>query len=502
MDLNTDILEKARAYEARYAPFIPAQDRPAYHFTPPIGWMNDPNGWSWYKGEYHLFFQYHPYDVHWGPMHWGHATSKDGIVWQFHPAALGPDQPYDKDGVFSGSAVELDDGRLLLMYTGNCNEIQPDGSKLEVQTQAIAIGDGENFEKIAQNPVLTAKDLPEGGSRVDFRDPKIWREPDGTFKAVIGNRTEDGSGSVLLYSSCNGLDWTYESLIDRSWNEFGRMWECPDYFELDGSQILVVSPQDMQVSGLEFHNGNNTMAIVGHINKETGKFERDSLQSLDYGIDYYAPQSLLHPDGRRIAIGWMENWDACMPQITGQRWNGQMSVPRELTMENGRLLQNPIKELEAYRSRMVRHIFTVSEETSMPGIFGRVCDVTVEIEPVGSQEYEKFEMKIASGNQHYTKLTYKPRSSILKIDRSHAGSMRDIVHERKCHVANRNGKLKLRILLDRFGVEVFVNDGQQVLSAAIHTPMSANGITFAVEGQARICAEKYDLHFEGETKHD
>ncbi len=218
--MTSETLQKARDYERPY-PGNGASPRPCYHLTPRIGWMNDPNGFSYYKGQYHLFYQYHPYSTQWGPMHWGHAVSPDLLHWTYLPCALAPDQPYDGAGCFSGSAIELPDGRQLLMYTGVRREAQPNGTTQDVQTQCVAIGDGLDYEKLDCNPVLDETDLPEGGSRYDFRDPKLWREADGTYRCVVGNRTSDGSGSLPIYRSEDCIHWQLETVLDRCYNVFG-----------------------------------------------------------------------------------------------------------------------------------------------------------------------------------------------------------------------------------------------------------------------------------------
>lgn len=213
--MTSEALQKARDFEAQYGPHIPASERPIFHATPTIGWMNDPNGFSVYKGEYHLFYQYHPYSNEWGPMHWGHLKSRNLLCWERLPAAMAPDMPYDASGCFSGSAVELPDGRQMLMYTGVQRSRNPDGFIQEIQTQCIAVGDGIDYEKYDGNPVLNEKDLPQGGSPVDFRDPKIWREDDGTYYAAVGNRTEDNSGAILLYRSMDGFRWELVRVLDQ-----------------------------------------------------------------------------------------------------------------------------------------------------------------------------------------------------------------------------------------------------------------------------------------------
>ena len=246
-------LRDARKYEEATERAIEKEQKPDFHLCTRVGWMNDPNGFSYYKGEYHLFYQYHPYDSHWGPMHWGHAVSTDLLHWRYLPAALAPDTEYDRDGCFSGSAAVLPDGRHLLLYTGVSRETQPDGGMRDVQTQCIAIGDGVDYEKYAGNPVLTKKDLPEGSSKFDFRDPKMWQKPDGSYRCVAGNCTENGDGQVLLFSSPDGFDWKYEKILAANGGRYGRMWECPDFFLLDGKAVLLTSPMDMLPHEFEYH---------------------------------------------------------------------------------------------------------------------------------------------------------------------------------------------------------------------------------------------------------
>ena len=203
----SDELAKARSYEEHMETFIDRDDRPCFHLSSRVGWMNDPNGFAFYKGEYHLFYQYSPYTITWAPMHWGHAVSKDLLSWKNLPCALAPDMPYDNlGGCFSGSAIELPDGRLMLMYTGaGQNGKKEDGSPREFQTQCLAIGDGKDFQKYEGNPVIDGDSLPEGSSKEQFRDPKIWREDDGTYRAVVASLGPDNSGRIVVYRSDDGF---------------------------------------------------------------------------------------------------------------------------------------------------------------------------------------------------------------------------------------------------------------------------------------------------------
>ena len=493
--MTSEALQKARDFEARYGPLIPDSERPAFHATPIIGWMNDPNGFSMFQGEYHLFYQYHPYSNEWGPMHWGHLKTKDFLHWEQLPAAMAPDQEYDTSGCFSGGAVELPDGRQLLMYTGVQRAHNAEGFIQDVQTQCIVIGDGVDFEKCPLNPVLSRQDLPAGGSSVDFRDPKVWREPDGMYYVVIGNRTEDESGAILLYRSKDCLEWEFVRTLDRSYNQYGRMWECPDFFELDGRQIILTSPQEMNPVGWEFHAGNGTICLMGSYDPEKG-FARERVQAIDYGLDFYAPQTLLAPDGRRIMIAWMQNWSTVGAKPFHCRWFGQMTLPRELSVQNGRLYQVPVRELENYRGVGVfHHHISVSGETNLPGVQGRLVDMTVTVRPMGQSSYRWFRIHVAKDGQHDTIIRYKPDENTVKIDRTRSGLPYDIVHTRSFLIPPEGEEIKFRIILDRFSLEVFVNDGAVAASAVIYTPQEADAITFEAGGLALIDVEKYELIF-------
>lgn len=494
--MSSQTLREARRYEEATEKMIAAEDRPAFHLSTRVGWMNDPNGFSYYKGEYHMFYQYFPYATYWGPMHWGHAVSKDLLHWEYLPAALAPDTPYDRDGCFSGSAIGLPDGRHLLMYTGVLRMPQLDGPDREIQTQCLAVGDGIDYEKYIGNPVLDGKDIPEGCSKFDFRDPKIWRKEDGTYRCAIGNRPADESGQILLYSSADGFEWKFEKVLIENKNRFGLMWECPDFFSLDGKQVLLTSPQDMLPEGFEYHNGNGTLCLIGSYDEETDTFTEELNQSIDYGIDFYAPQTVLTPDGRRVMIGWMQNWDTCNMhnQRKEQKWFGQMSLPRELSIKNGCLYQNPIRELnELRRNKVAYEDVTFTDTIRLDGIEGRRVDMEIELDAGSDEIYKKFAVRFAQNEQYHTAISFRPHEQILKVDRKFSGSRRAIIHQRRCKVNSENGKLKMRLILDRFSVEVFVNDGEKVVTATMFTDQDAKGISFFADGQVRMNVVKYDL---------
>ncbi|MBQ2634833.1 MAG: glycoside hydrolase family 32 protein [Oscillospiraceae bacterium] len=495
--MNSELLQRARDYERDHIPAVPPALLPRYHLCGGVGWINDPNGFSLYKGEYHLFFQYNPYDVRWDTMHWGHVKTRDFLRWERLPAALAPDRDYDRDGCFSGSALETPDGRHLLMYTGVQKTLLPDGTVEELQRQCLAFGDGRDYEKYPGNPVLDGSALPPGGSRKDFRDPKLWREGDGYF-CVAGNRCPDGSGAVLLFQSPDALHWRYAATLAASGNRFGRMWECPDFFPLDGKRVLLLSPQEVRDHGPEFIDGNTTLCLIGELDPESGALTREREQPIDYGLDFYAPQTVLAADGRRVMIAWMQYWNSVdyrpEPPLP---FFGQLTVPRELRVRDGKLYQTPVRELESRRGAAVRCAgLTLRDETrQVPGVSGRCLDLLLTICPLPGETLRRFTLTLAAAGEHGLRLHYEPDQNTVTVDRSGCG-LPDSILNRRSFAVNADAALRLRLLLDRWSLELFVNDGEQAASFVLYAPQERTGIRFTAEGAAALDLEKYDLEFD------
>ena len=496
-------LMAARIAEKERGAAINRDEKPMFHLTPLCGWMNDPNGFSFYKGEYHLFYQYYPYDSCWNTMHWGHAVSKDLLHWEYKPAVLAPDTPWDEGGCFSGSAIELPDGRHLLIYTGLRRpvnreeeaEVEKAGQQ-HLQVQNLAFGDGTEYEKYEGNPVIGSDAVPESASRVDFRDPKIIVNKDGTYTCLIAGRADDGNGIIFMYRSEDGFTWKYRKPLIKNDGKFGTVWECPDFFELDGRQVFIVSPMEMKPKGLEYHNGNISIALIGDYDEGTGTFMPESDQALDYGIDFYAAQTLRMQDGRRVLIAWMQNWDTCLMRNNPAPWAGQMTLPRELSIRDGRVYQSPIRELEKYYTNIVSYKnVPVSDEISLYGVEGRTADIDITVKPApGEPLYRKFAVWFAMNEENHSAVRFIPQDGTVKIDRKYAGSRKAIVHQRRCLVKeSMDGHIRLRIILDRNSFEVFINDGRYVMSAVIPTELSAERIVFHAEGKAVIDVTKREI---------
>ena len=533
-------LAGAREYEEKQANLITDEMRPAYHFSPRTGWLNDPNGLSYYDGKYHLFYQYHPYSTYWGPMHWGHAVSDDLITWEYLPAALAPDTGYDYSGCFSGSAVTMDDGSHLLMYT-SCGDSSgdPTGKGRWIQLQSIAIrrpGESE-YAKYEGNPVISESDIPEGGDPYEFRDPYMWRCDDGSYRVLVANgRTsaEDGT-RLLLFRSEDGLNWGGGKVLFEDERRIGVMWECPNFFPLGGRHILMASPMDMQaeegeaVGSIRFPQGNNVCYITGDYDEQLEEFCPDAddadagyfmYEPVDGGLDFYAPQTFETVDGRRVMIGWMQ--DPSMSNLHSEdefRIFGQMTVPRELTLKDGRLIQWPVSELEKYRQVPVvyRNISIGTKEAevgvgslkdiqghSLNGIHGRMLDLELEIRPDeapgkdasgenGELSYREFAVRFAAGDSRYTEFRYDPERSVVTVDRSHSGQSGKISGKRTIRVRERKGRLSIRMLIDRWSAEIFINNGEQVMSLTYYTDLSAEGIEFLADGTVTLDAAAYRL---------
>ena len=246
--------------------------------------------------------------------------------------------------------------------------------------------------------------------------------------------------------------------------------------------------------GLEFHPGNSTLCIIGDYDREARHLLRDNIQAIDYGTDFYATQTVETPDGRRVMIAWMQSWESSGSKVKELPFFGQMTLPRELHVADGRLIQNPIRELEQYRSVKVKYQnVMISQETNLQGVSGRFLDMTVTVRP-GSKNnmYRYFRINLAKDGERATVIRHKPENNTIRVDRSRSGFPHDIVNSRDFPVSAYD-ELKLRIILDRYSLELFVNDGEQAASFVLYTPVSADSISFSCDGAAIIDVEKYDL---------
>ena len=480
MEKITELKNFSQVTDARYYP--------RYHLAAPYGWCNDPNGFCYYGGKYHFFYQHNPYAPQWGPMHWGHAVSEDLAYWKHLPIALKPEEPYEMNGgCFSGSAIEHD-GKLWLMYTGH-HDATPEEQEATgcgyLQLQCLAYSeDGVHFKKYEGNPVI--KDVrAEGVDLADIRDPKIWRH-DGKYYVVLGSRTPDKiHGQVLLFESEDLFDWKLKAISARSNDELGVMWECPNFAEIDGQDVLIFSPLELNMGTGKFFDDKAAGVLIGKLDYSTGIFEHGDFQYLDKGFDFYAPQIMQTPDGRTILIGWLATWSVELPEAA-DGWAGQMTIPRELHLRDGKIFSTPAKELANLRKwKPVTYTnLLLDEPTKLEGVSGDACELIMTVDAAKSK---KFSVSVRAGEGEATVLRYDEGK--FTLDRSNSGvpvhkitddpnNPGPLVENVREIELNPTEKLNLQIFIDRSSVEVFINDGAEVLSAKIYPKRVSQEIIF------------------------
>lgn len=449
-----------------------------YHIMPPAGLLNDPNGFIQFEGDYHLFYQFYPFDTCHGAKYWAHLKSKNLVDWQELPLALAPAQRYESHGCYSGSAVN-NNGILTLIYTGN---VKDKNDNRETYQCLATTEDGAHFEKLG--PVINNQ--PPGYTR-HFRDPKVWGK-DGEWFMVIGTQNTDEEGRVLLYKSEKLEDWKLIGEVAGSnlneLNNYGYMWECPDLFTLSGKEILIASPQGVESQ----KNINNEIIdqsgyLVGKLDYQTGSLEHGEFRELDRGFDFYAPQTTVDEKGRRILIAWMALPDQEENYIERSNgWVHTLTIPRELKInKDDKLIQKPVAELKKLRTEEVVHqnLKVDSSEIELAGIEGDSLELIVEFKTADADQFGVKLRSSADGSEE-TVITYNQKTKKLSFDKSNSGKGEAGVHscliEKKKH-------LKLHFFIDTSSIELFVNNGREVFTSRIYPKQSSQKIKFfAVNG--------------------
>ncbi len=460
--------------------------RQRYHFMAQTGWINDPNGLIYYKGKYHFFFQYNPYYGFWDYMHWGHAVSEDMLHWEYLPIALAPSEDYDdhmRGGCFSGSAIEHD-GKLFLMFTGTAN----DGKGFE-QTQCIAYSeDGVHFEKYEGNPVLRA---PEGVPAHQFRDPKVWKHGD-TYYMVCGASREN-KAQALLYRSEDMFHWTFFNVLAESRGEWGYMWECPDFFPMGDKYVLMFSPMGA---------GERTVVyMVGDFDYGTGKFTSRTNGEIDWGFDYYAPQSFVAPDGRRLIAAWANCWD-WMPFFKDwgpaykEGWCGSYNIVREVRMTaDGVLAFVPVKELEALRTEENKQeqLTVQAEETQLEAGDGVSFELKFKID-LGQTDADSLKLYLRCGGGKRMVCTFDFKNGQMLVDRNGSDGWSEGVSKSDMCLGEKK-ELDVHIFSDQSSLEIFTDGYTNNHSNNIFAGNEQNRISICASGGKAVLAgiESYGL---------
>ncbi len=458
--------------------------RPQFHFLPPAGWLNDPNGVSQRDGVFHLFYQYNPDAPVHDRIQWGHATSLDLVTWTHQPIALVPDDDGgpDMDGCWSGVLVD-DDGTPTLLYSGRNS-----ANRFEVGCLATGSDDLRTWSKYPQNPVVTA---PEDLDLVAFRDHCVWRE-NGTWRQLVGAGIRDVGGTALLFESDDLRRWRYVGPLAigdlhgadqlggkpgaATWT--GAMWECIDLFRVDadgtssppgardqptGTDVLVFSAWDDDT----FHS----LYYIGEYEGDT--FTPDSLHRLDLGERaFYAPQSFTDEAGRRLVFGWIQE-ERPESESIAAGWSGVMSLPRVATWHGGALDFAPAPEVAALRTEHIAIIngkapVALTPHDRIDGPNGQQLDLELDLRlpawaeadlTVLSNETERTVIRVGRAGFDVGHLT---------LDRS-AGSLNSAVRSTGragSFPIGDDGRVRLRVLIDHSVLEVFANG--QPLTARIY----------------------------------
>ncbi|WP_338540718.1 glycoside hydrolase family 32 protein [Paenibacillus tundrae] len=480
--------ERANTYIEQHQHEVDPTYRLGYHLMPQVGWMNDPNGFIYFNGAYHLFYQFYPYAPVWGPMHWGHAVSSDLVTWEHQPVALAPDRTYDIDGCFSGSAI-IKDGKLALMYTGHV-VTGPNKDHDYYQTQNIAESDnGIDFVKSTHNPVIPLDLIPAHTSKKDFRDPKVF-ERNGMYYCVLGSNDAAGNGLILLYRSTDLQQWSFVNVMAQSDGTLGDNWECPDLFAMGDQDVLIMSPQRMPAQGDNYRNLHSTVYMMGNLDEEQGVLDYEHYYPLDCGFDFYAPQTTEDAQGRRIMIAWMETWETEIPTQNAHQWAGAMTLPRELIRKGDRLTFQPLPELKQYRIDGMEHKdIRLDDGEHDLELSGDRYELHAVFE---AEQAQQFGLKLRTGENEETIISYDVAQSRLCFDRERAG--KGPGGERAVEVELRDGKLELQIFVDASSVEIFIQQGEQVMTGRIYPDPSSTGIKAFSSGVSTLTElRKWDL---------
>lgn len=472
--------EKEKASEMEVSAVMNDTDyRPNFHFTPKENWMNDPNGMFYLDGTYHLFYQYHPDSSTWGPMHWGHATSKDMIRWEHQPVALFPDE---HGWIFSGSAVvdknntsglgEDNQAPIVALYTYHDSEGEKQGRD-DFQTQGLAysLDQGKTWIKYKNNPVIK-----NPGIR-DFRDPKVtWDAKRNQWVMALATYEK-----TLFYTSKNLIDWDFASEFGEGIGAHGGVWECPDLIKMEvagTNEEKWVLIQSLNPGA--YNSGSGTQYFVGDFDGKN--FVAESYVNnlgekhnywIDFGKDNYAGVTWSNaPKGRTLFIGWMSNWEYANVVPT-QTWRSTSTIARELKLVNHdgtyRIVSSPVQELDSY---MEEQLTKESIAVSKPKTLLTVDDVSLsktklsfEIPDLKPMDY-RFLLTNAIGDSLI--FGYNHSENQFYIDRSKSGKV-DFNEQfaKKPSVAPRiaeNKKLEVTILLDKTSIELFYDQGSTVMT--------------------------------------
>ncbi|MDO4615487.1 MAG: sucrose-6-phosphate hydrolase [Lachnospiraceae bacterium] len=442
--------------------------RQTFHEQPVTGLLNDPNGFIYHDGTWHLFYQWCPWGAVHGLKYWYHTISKDLVTWENKGVCIRPDKEYDNKGAYSGSAYPGSDS-LYLYYTGNHRD--EDWTR-KPNTCLVKLKDDGRIEKLeaplfGMNPNYTEHQ----------RDPKlIHRKDAGKYNIVIGAESPDHKGRVLIYESEHRLSgWEFRGELKvEGYESFGNMWECPSIERIGNQDVLLFCPQNLSVPGRGgsiHHNG----YLLGEMDWETLEFHHDgSFHVLDFGFDSYAAECAanIEDPNKAILVAWMGLPDASYPVTDEENWSGCLTLPRELTVRNRRLIQRPLEALKALREK---------EENPAEGRLPEACEMELTGAGDAALTLKLFTQEKGEGG---VVISYDPEKREISVDRSGMKNRFNTEHGECRTRPLESGLRHLRIFIDHSSLEIFVNDGDAVFTSRAFPEKDEHG--FVLEGGADV----------------
>ena len=453
------VLKSAEELRPLHERIIHSDYRQHYHIQAVTGLLNDPNGFVFHDGVWHLFYQWCPWGAVHGLKYWYHTTSEDLVSWKNAGVCIRPDTEFDNKGAYSGSALPTADS-VYLYYTGNHRD--EDWTR-RPYTCLVELNDDGSAAKLP----------PLFGMNEDYtehqRDPKIiHNKENGKYYIVLGAQTKDKRGCILIYSSDSAAEgWSFAGELKvPGFEDFGDMWECPSIETISGYDVLIFCPQHLTLpgrGGSVHHNG----YLLGHMDWESLTFTPDNTRFhvLDFGFDSYAAECAANPDDKNKAtlVAWMGLPDASYP-TDEEEWSGCLTLPRELRVRDRRLIQQPLDGLRGLRGAKI--------DLESTNLLPRVCELEL-ISRGGSLDLRLFTKEDGSGG-----LTISDDNGAKEITVDRSGlekRFNTALGEQRTRPLPK-GLFHLRIFIDRSSVEIFVNDGDAVFSSRI----------FPVKGEERL----------------
>ena len=441
------------------------QYRPLYHHTPAYGWMNDPNGMFYKDGVWHLYFQYNPYGSQWENMTWGHSTSTNLVDWKFEGEAIEPDVI---GTIFSGSAVVdkkntagFGEGAVVALYTS--------AGENQTQSMAYSTDNGKTFTKYEGNPIITSN-VP------DFRDPHMfWNEDIKKWNMILA-----AGQQMNIYSSDNLKDWTYESSFGAEYGNHGGVWECPDLMKLkvrgtDKEKWMLLCNIN---PGGPF-GGSATQYFIGEFDghKFTCESKPEVTKWMDYGKDHYATVTFDNaPDGRRVAIAWMSNWQYAN-QVPTQQYRSANSIARDLGLFE--------YKGETYCSVTPSPEMTAARSKKASKALSEACEAVVNVKGNAT-------ITLSNDKGEKVVMTYNAKAETFEMDRTKSGKT-DFSNEFAAVTkAPTYGKIsQFRIFIDKSSVEVLDAEGKMAMTNLVFPSKPYNKIV--VKGKRKGKYQVYKL---------